>query len=283
MQTQRWLAAVDAAAAEGHRSLLQVYALLSAGGPQLEPEALLAAEAAVDAGAAAFGWDWAAFANIIAAARERLGERWLQPALEGQALCTDEFNLLRLLYDRSSSGGGTGSKQRWWWPFGGGSSSSGRGHSSSGDGGEAGAGTGGGGHAAPAEPSVAELFEGEHFFWQLAAHDKVEWVDFLSADTRAAPYDWSCAADVAMQAGQLAVLPSQGAVAVSGGQYVPPPWLAHALSTTLWSVLHDAHSLPRPAMLAPLPFPQWALPLAVDVRMGSAWWSPAFALGPDLW
>ncbi|PSC73817.1 KRAB-A domain-containing 2-like [Micractinium conductrix] len=60
--------------------------------------ALQAAEAAVDAGAAALGWQWQHVAAATAAARQQLGSGWRQP-LGGRAACTDEFGLLRLLYE----------------------------------------------------------------------------------------------------------------------------------------------------------------------------------------
>ncbi|PSC72618.1 Flowering Locus T [Micractinium conductrix] len=76
--------------------------------------ALRAAEAAVDAGAAALGWQWQHAAAATSAVRQQLGSEWRQP-LSGHAACTDEFGLLRLLYEAAKGNGSVppGSVAEW--------------------------------------------------------------------------------------------------------------------------------------------------------------------------
>ncbi|KAL4422412.1 hypothetical protein ABPG75_008609 [Micractinium tetrahymenae] len=188
-----WQAA-QPAAAEGQATLLavlQAVNMLHAGPTTVQDPGLpfwQELEAAVDGAAASFGWQWQAAAEATTAARQQLGPHWWEPA-EGQGLCADKFGLLRLLYRAAGTDAGS-------------------------DDSNGGGGSGGGSSGT----SVAELLEsGQLGDGQLGG----SWVDHLAA-AEAGPYSESAAADVALMAGQLAVMQDGSlAWALPGSPAVP--------------------------------------------------------------
>ncbi len=151
------------------------------------------------------------------------------------------------------------------------------------------------------QPGIAELLE----TGALGG-----WVQHLAA----AAYEESSAAEVALVAGQLAVLPGSRAVAVNaagaaGCRWSCPGWLVCLarevqqpllsaaqplrgvpLSTRCVLVFHAACATPAlafssaPRSHAPPPaHVKWALPANITLQKESAVWSPTFALGATLW
>lgn len=120
------------------------------------------------------------------------------------------------------------------------------------------------------EPSVAELLE---------TGALGDWVQHLAS----AAYNESSAADVALVAGELAVLPGSSAVAVSAALgaisllFSAQLRLSEGGSVLVIVLWQTAVLLFHNVLL------QWALPDNLLVDSDSAWWSPPFALADTLW
>lgn len=92
------------AAAAAHRSLMLTHLAFIQG--ESARTAVVRAWALLAAAAEAFGWQWGPDSGWLSLAQhgeQLLGEQWWQP-LPGQQPCTEEWNLLRLLYQPARSG-----------------------------------------------------------------------------------------------------------------------------------------------------------------------------------